>query len=111
MGYAQKLGNKRNRRARNKSLSPRYVVAALRKCCEEPRGANYGEENSNIWIRHLVQNHFHAIMSINVPKNDACRFWCTRTGLAAGHERASSGSFSKNAKNVKDFRAVCRCTK
>lgn len=40
------------------------------------------------------------------PQNDARRFWCISTGLTAGHERARSGFFSKNVKNVKDFRAM-----
>lgn len=58
----QKLVNKRQRYESNKSLRAIFVLRF-----EMCSVANYGGENSNIWIRHLVQNSFHAI--INVQKN------------------------------------------
>lgn len=60
-----KLVNKRQRYASNKS--PRAIFVLRSEMCGV---ANYGGENSNIWIRHLVQNSFHAIINVqkkNVP--------------------------------------------
>lgn len=55
----QKLENKRQRCASNKSLLDIFV--------HRSEIANYGGENSNIWIRHLVQKFFSC--NNQCPKN------------------------------------------
>lgn len=101
-----KLVNKRQRYASNKS--PRAIFVLRSEMCGV---ANYGGENSNIWIRHLVQNSFHATINVqkNVPtKTTRIVSGCKCTGLTAEHERARSASLAKKCEKCQRFSCYVR---